>query len=63
MTALASTEIVRMLIHYHITSNQQRWKAIKIVGDVLFFRENSYAIGLMHNHMMHVMHIDCVRRS
>ena len=58
MTTLDSTEIVRTMIDYHITSNQQLWHAIEPLGDEAFCAENTYSIGSIRNHMVHLMSVD-----
>jgi uncharacterized damage-inducible protein DinB len=58
MTPLESTEIMRTMIDYHITSNQQLWHAIELLGKAVFCTENSYSIGSIRNHMVHLMSVD-----
>ena len=58
MTTLDPTEIVRTMIDYHITSNQQLWYAIEPLGDEAFCAENTYSIGSIRNHMVHLMSVD-----
>lgn len=58
MTTLDSIEIVRTMIDYHITSNQQLWQVIEPLGDELFVADTSYSIGSIRNHMVHLMSVD-----
>jgi uncharacterized damage-inducible protein DinB len=58
MTPLESTEIMRTMIDYHITSNQQLWHAIESLGEEAFCAENTYSIGSIRNHMVHLMSVD-----
>ncbi len=60
MTTLEFIEIVRTMIDYHITSNQQLWQAIEPLGAELFVADIPYSIGSIHNHMVHLMRVDRV---
>jgi uncharacterized damage-inducible protein DinB len=58
MTTFESSEIMRTMIDYHITSNQQLWHAIESLGEEAFCAENTYSIGSIRNHMVHLMSVD-----
>ncbi|MFM7677718.1 MAG: DinB family protein [Roseiflexaceae bacterium] len=50
--------VLTQMIAYHVTATRKLWDAIEPLGDAVFVTENTYGVGSIRNHMVHLISVD-----
>lgn len=55
---MSTKTVITQMIAYHHEANRRLWQLIAPLGDELFCRDQSYSIGSIRNHMVHLTSVD-----